>query len=87
MSRTTEYRILTSYALETLEEVVNEAIREGWETSGGVSVAMCYPPIDPHGNPDSDNERENFYAQAMVRTPPSFGPTPPRVPVPPPTHK
>lgn len=59
----TEYQIHTHYHAPSLEESVNEAIKEGWEPFGAVSVARS-EYYDPHHGESFENVT---YAQAMVK--------------------
>lgn len=72
MSRTIEYQIVSAIDPFNLSVMVVAQIKDGWEPIGG--IAFSCPP----------DGMALCVSQAMVRTPPSFGPTPARVPVPPP---
>ena len=55
-----EYYVVQSDHLDTLDEQVNERLKQGWELQGGVSVCVIPSPTDP----------QNFwytYVQAIVK--------------------
>ncbi len=63
----TEYYIAQSDHVDTLEEKVNEKLKDGWELQGGVSVCVIANEMTPKINPDVGNELWYTYVQAMKK--------------------
>jgi len=62
----TEYYIVQSDHVQTLDDQVNERLKQGWELQGGVSVCVVKAPLDL----DSRGDSPDFwytYLQAMVK--------------------
>ena len=52
-----EYKVIDAYNRSTLEQRVNDCLQEGWNTVGGVSVAIEV----------TDRKALYFYTQAMTK--------------------
>jgi hypothetical protein len=51
-----KYKIVSAYNKQTHEQLVNDLLQEGWDTVGGVSVAIEV----------TDRKALYFYSQAMT---------------------
>jgi hypothetical protein len=52
----TQYYIAQSDHVETLEEQVNERLKQGWELQGGVSACVTKNSLTPKTNPNIGDE-------------------------------
>jgi hypothetical protein len=62
-----QYYIAQSDHVETLEEQVNERLKQGWELQGGVSVCVTNNTLTPKINPDIGDQLWYTYLQAMKK--------------------
>jgi hypothetical protein len=52
-----QYQVIESRDRETVEELVNEALAEGWKLQGGVSASLA---VD-------QGRYDYYYAQALIK--------------------
>ena len=63
----TQYYIAQSDHVDTLEEQVNERLRQGWLLQGSVSVCVTKNEMTPKMNPNIGDELWYTYLQAMKK--------------------
>jgi hypothetical protein len=59
-----EYYTVQSDHPQTLDDLVNERLAQGWELQGGVSVCSI---VNPYTAEEKEKTLWNTYVQAMVR--------------------
>jgi hypothetical protein len=63
----TKYYVVRSDHPDTLDDLVNERLAQGWQLQGGISVCVIPVPEAGHINSDVGDAHWYTYVQAVVR--------------------